>query len=82
MDPLFPKKAKCRCNKNYHSTKDGRCVGKLSNITNIVNECSFCIHYPAEYVLVCFYYRHKLDLSSAARSIMFLVFAFIRKTLI
>ena len=29
VDPLFPKKAKCRCDKGYRNTKDGRCTGRL-----------------------------------------------------
>ncbi|XP_078372573.1 uncharacterized protein LOC144656204 isoform X2 [Oculina patagonica] len=37
VDPLFPKKAKCRCNKGYHSTKDGGCaeclISKDCNVT-------------------------------------------------
>ena len=29
VDPLFPKQAKCRCDKGYRDTRDGRCTGKL-----------------------------------------------------
>lgn len=29
VDPLFPKKGKCRCEKGYHVTKDGKCTGRF-----------------------------------------------------
>lgn len=41
VDPLFPKKAKCRCDNGYRNTRDGRCTGRLWKRT-FKRSCSFC----------------------------------------